>query len=139
MKTKFLIIAVLIFIVFTTSSGNLNNSYKGIIGEWCSPSTYETEGVVKGFNLLKGGKCRALNVPALDLQSWEIIDGCLITRGFFKGEDGVREVYDNKEKIVKLTKDSLVLVYTDPTGPKFTFVYLKPAYAKKCYPNVKAK
>lgn len=137
MKTKFLIIAVLIFTAFTTSSGKLDDAYKGIMGEWCSSGTYKTEGIIKGFNLMKGGKCKALNVPSLDLQSWEIVDGHLITKGFYTGEDGVKEEYDNKEKISKLTKDSLILVYSDPNGAKFTFLYLRPAYAKKCYSNLK--
>lgn len=127
---KFFIVIALFFSAITTS-GNQNEE-KAILGEWCSPYSLYNEGIVKGFHLMKGGKCKAMNVPALELSNWEMIDGYLITKGFFIDEKGVKEEYYNKEKIDKLSKDSMVLISEDQMG-KFRFVYYRPAFAKKKY------
>lgn len=136
MKIKLFIMLALFFSAIATSG--VQNENKDLLGEWCSPYYFEAEGLVKGFHLLKDGKCKAMNVPALELEHWEVVDGYLITKGLFTDEKGVKEAYYAKEKIDKLSKDSLVLIAEDAMG-KFRFVYYRPAFAKKKYGAPKNK
>lgn len=107
------------------------NVEKQIIGKWCNPYTYESTGELKGFNFQKGGKCSAINVPSLDLRTWKIDkDGYLIIEGFSKDGDGKTEVYKTRERIGKLTSDSLELV-TQEANPRLVFLYLNTNSIKK--------
>ena len=103
---------------------------KAIVGEWCNPYTYESTGELKGFNFKKGGECEAINIPSLDLKTWEIKDGFLIVKGFDITEDGTKEVYETKEKIGLLTRDSLCLVVQE-ASPRIAFLYLNAKTLKK--------
>lgn len=102
---------------------------KTIVGEWCNPYTYQSTGELKGFNYKKGGVCEAINIPSLELKSWEIKDGYLITKGFDINEDGSKTPYETKERIEKLNADTLVLVAQE-ANPKLVFVYLNTKVIK---------
>ena len=97
---------------------------KKIVGEWCNPYTYESTGELKGFNYKAGGVCEAINIPSLKLESWEIKDGYLFTRGKSINDEGVEEAYETKEKIGKLTVDTLELVVQE-ASPRLAFIYLR--------------
>lgn len=103
---------------------------KKIVGEWCNPYTYQSTSELKGFNFKKGGKCEAINIPSLDLKTWEIKDGYLIVKGFDVAEDGSKEVYETKERIDLLTRDSLSLVVQE-ANPRLAFLYLNAKILKE--------
>ena len=103
---------------------------KKIIGEWCNPYTYQSTGELKGFHFKKGGDCEAINIPSLELKSWEIKDGYLIVKGQEVAEDGTKEVYETKERIGLLTRDSLSLVVQE-ANPRLAFLYINAKKLKK--------
>ena len=103
---------------------------KKLIGEWCNPHTYQSTGELKGFNFKKDGVCEAINIPSLDLKTWEIKDGYLIIRGTSIEEDGSKEAYETKEKIEQLTADSLSLVVQE-ANPRLAFLYLNTKIIKE--------
>ena len=115
---------------FACASDPQKEMEKAIVGEWCNPYTYESTGELKGFNFKKGGECEAINIPSLDLKTWEIKDGFLIVKGFDITEDGTKEVYETKEKIGLLTRDSLCLVVQE-ASPRIAFLYLNANTLKK--------
>lgn len=51
---------------------------------------------MKGFNFKKGGVCESINIPSLELKSWEIKDGYLIVKGLEVTEDGNKTEYATK-------------------------------------------
>ncbi|WP_065218674.1 MULTISPECIES: lipocalin family protein [Butyricimonas] len=106
---------------------------KKIIGEWCNPYTYESTGELKGFRFKKGGVCEAINIPSLDLKSWNINEGYLFIKGFSLTENGEREVYETKEKIDLLNADSLCLVARE-SAPRLLFLYLNSKIIKERVP-----
>ena len=120
----------LILLCLACASDPQKGMEKKIIGEWCNPYTYESTGELKGFNFKKGGVCEAINIPSLDLKTWEIKDGFLIVKGFDVAEDGTKEVYETKEKIGLLTRDSLSLVVQE-ASPRIAFLYLNAKVLKK--------
>lgn len=126
---KLLYVALTLF-CFTCASDPQKEMEKAIVGEWCNPYTYESTGELKGFNFKKGGECEAINIPSLDLKTWEIKDGFLIVKGFDITEDGTKEVYETKEKIGLLTRDSLCLVVQE-ASPRIAFLYLNAKTLKK--------
>lgn len=136
MKTKFLVAIALIFSVFMTSSSELNP--KLLIGKWCNPYTYQSSGEMKGFEFKKGGKCNAINIPSLDLKTWEIKDGKLIITGFDIAEDGTRSEYRTVEKIELLTNTELLVA---PVGmvPQSKFRYVKVGKLKEYVDELKKK
>ena len=103
---------------------------KKIIGEWCNPYTYQSTGELKGFHFKKGGVCEAINVPDLDLKTWDIRDGYMIIKGFDTTEDGTKVPYETKEKIGLLTPDSLSLVVKE-ANPRLAFLYLNSKIIKE--------
>ena len=126
---KLLYVALTLF-CFACDSDPQKEMEKAIVGEWCNPYTYESTGELKGFNFKKGGECEAINIPSLDLKTWEIKDGFLIVKGFDITEDGTKEVYETKEKIGLLTRDSLCLVVQE-ASPRIAFLYLNAKTLKK--------
>ncbi|MFR7810738.1 MAG: lipocalin family protein, partial [Butyricimonas faecihominis] len=94
---KLLCISLILF-VFACASDPQKEMEKAIVGEWCNPYTYQSTGELKGFNFKKGGVCEAINIPSLELKSWEIKDGYLIVKGFEVTEDGSKTEYATKEK-----------------------------------------
>ena len=126
---KLLYVALNLF-CFACASDPQKEMEKAIVGEWCNPYTYESTGELKGFNFKKGGECEAINIPSLDLKTWEIKDGFLIVKGFDITEDGTKEVYETKEKIGLLTRDSLCLVVQE-ASPRIAFLYLNAKTLKK--------
>lgn len=108
-KMKKLLCISLILFAFACASDPQKEMEKAIVGEWCNPYTYQSTGELKGFNFKKGGVCEAINIPSLELKSWEIKDGYLIVKGFEVTEDGNNAEYATKEKIGQLTTDSLCL------------------------------
>ena len=96
---KNLIYFGLILIFCACSSNPQKEMEKKLIGEWCNPYTYQSTGELKGFNFKKDGVCEAINIPSLDLKTWEIKDGYLIIKGTSIEEDGSKEAYETKEKI----------------------------------------
>lgn len=129
---KLLYVALTLF-CFACASDPQKEMEKKIVGEWCNPYTYESTGELKGFNFKKGGVCEAINIPSLDLKTWEIKDGFLIVKGFDVAEDGTKEVYETKEKIGLLTRDSLSLVVQE-ASPRIAFLYLNAKVLKKQVP-----
>lgn len=103
---------------------------KKLIGEWCNPYTYQSTGELKGFNFKKGGVCEGINIPTLDLKTWEIQEGYLIIKGESIEEDGSREAYETKEKIDQLNADSLSLLVT-AGPPRIAFLYLNTKVIKQ--------
>lgn len=128
MKSKILGVIALFFTMFMTSGSTDNN--KLLIGKWCNPYTYESSGEIKGFNFKKGGKCEAINIPSLELKTWEIVNGKLIITGFDVAEDGTKSEYRTEERIDKLTEDELLLV-TQEENPKLVFKYVRVDNLKK--------
>lgn len=128
MKTKILVVVALFFTMLMTSGSQDNN--KLIIGKWCNPYTYKSSGDIKGFHFMKGGKCEAINIPSLDLKTWEIVNGKLIIKGFDIAKDGTRTEYMTEERIEELTKDELLLVAQEK-GPKIAFKYVRVKSLKK--------
>ena len=126
---KLLYVALTLF-CFACASDPQKEMEKAIVGEWCNPYTYESTGELKVFNFKKGGECEAINIPSLDLKTWEIKDGFLIVKGFDITEDGTKEVYETKEKIGLLTRDSLCLVVQE-ASPRIAFLYLNAKTLKK--------
>ena len=102
---------------------------KKIIGEWCNPYTYESTGELKGFHFKKGGVCEAINIPTLDLKTWNIEEGYLFIKGFSLKGNGEKEVYETKEKIDLLTTDSLCLLARESI-PRLLFLYLNSKIIK---------
>ena len=127
---KNLLYVALTLFCFACASDPQKEMEKAIVGEWCNPYTYESTGELKGFNFKKGGVCEAINIPSLDLKTWEIKDGFLIVKGFDVAEDGTKEVYETKEKIGLLTRDSLSLVVQE-ASPRIAFLYLNAKTLKK--------
>ena len=74
--------------------------------------------------------CEAINVPDLDLKTWEIRDGYMIIKGFDTTEDGTKVPYETKEKIGLLTPDSLSLVVKE-ANPRLAFLYLNSKIIKE--------
>ena len=129
-KMKKLLYVALTLFCFACASDPQKEMEKAIVGEWCNPYTYESTGELKGFNFKKGGECEAINIPSLDLKTWEIKDGFLIVKGFDITEDETKEVYETKEKIGLLTRDSLCLVVQE-ASPRIAFLYLNAKTLKK--------
>ena len=128
---KKLLITAIALSCFAFNSYAQNKLEKQIIGKWCNPYTYQSTGELKGFNFKKGGKCSAINVPSLDLKTWKIDkDGYLIIEGFSKEENGKIEEYKSRERISKLTSDSLEVV-TNERNPRLVFLYLNMKSIKK--------
>lgn len=110
----------LILLAFACASDPQKEMEKAIVGEWCNPYTYQSTGELKGFHFKKGGDCEAINIPSLELKSWEIKDGYLIVKGQEVTEEGTKEVYETKERIGLLTQDSLSLVVQE-ANPRLAF------------------
>lgn len=128
---KKLLITAIALSCFAFNSYAQNKLEKQIIGKWCNPYTYQSTGELKGFNFKKGGECSAINVPSLDLKTWKIDkDGYLIIEGFSKEENGKIEEYKSRERISKLTSDSLEVV-TNERNPRLVFLYLNMKSIKK--------
>ena len=85
---------------------------------------------MKGFNFKKGGVFESINIPSLELKSWEIKDGYLIVKGLEVTEDGNKTEYATKEKIGQLTTDSLCLVVQE-ANPRLAFLYLNSKVIKE--------
>ena len=67
----------------------------------------------------------------MDLKTWKIDkEGYLIIEGFSKEDNGKMEVYKTRERIGKLTSDSLELV-TQDGPPRLAFLYLNTKSIKK--------
>ena len=120
----------LILLAFACASDPQKEMEKTIVGEWCNPYTYQPTGELKGFHFKKGGDCEAINIPSLELKSWEIKDGYLIVKGQEVAEDGTKEVYETKERIGLLTRDSLSLVVQE-ANPRLAFLYINAKKLKK--------
>ena len=120
----------LILLAFACASDPQKEMEKTIVGEWCNPYTYQSTGELKGFHFKKGGDCEAINIPSLELKSWEITDGYLIVKGQEVAEDGTKEVYETKERIGLLTRDSLSLVVQE-ANPRLAFLYINAKKLKK--------
>ena len=120
----------LILLAFACASDPQKEMEKAIVGEWCNPYTYQSTGELKGFHFKKGGDCEAINIPSLELKSWEIKDGYLIVKGQEVTEDGTKEVYETKERIGLLTQDSLSLVVQE-ANPRLAFLYINAKKLKK--------
>ncbi len=120
----------LILLAFACASDPQKEMEKAIVGEWCNPYTYQSTGELKGFHFKKGGGCEAINIPSLELKSWEIKDGYLIVKGQEVTEDGTKEVYETKERIGLLTQDSLSLVVQE-ANPRLAFLYINAKKLKK--------
>ena len=126
---KFLCFSLILF-AFACASDPQKEMEKTIVGEWCNPYTYQSTGELKGFHFKKGGDCEAINIPSLELKSWEIKDGYLIVKGQEVAEDGTKEVYETKERIGLLTRDSLSLVVQE-ANPRLAFLYINAKKLKK--------
>ena len=97
-KMKKLLCISLILFAFACASDPQKEMEKAIVGEWCNPYTYQSTGELKGFNFKKGGVCEAINIPSLELKSWEIKDGYLIVKGLRLLRMGTRLNMQQKRK-----------------------------------------
>mgnify|MGYP002574493007 CR=1 FL=1 len=122
MKNVFVVI-LLVSSVFSYGRNPQKEMEKKLIGTWCNPYTYEYSGELKG-------RCEAVNVPSLDLKSWEIKDGALIIKGFMTGETGEKEEYETIERILKLNDDTLRVVSKE-SSPRVTFMYMNAKVIKE--------
>ena len=129
MKNVFVVI-LLVSSVFSYGRNPQKEMEKKLIGTWCNPYTYEYSGELKGFAFKKGGRCEAVNVPSLDLKSWEIKDGALIIKGFMTDETGEKEEYETIERILKLNDDTLRVVSKE-SSPRVTFMYMNAKVIKE--------
>ena len=120
----------LILLCLACASDPQKGMEKKIIGEWCSPYTYESTGELKGFSFKKGGVCEAINIPSLDLKTWSIQNGYLLIKGFSLEKDGKKEVYETKEKIDLLNADTLSVVARE-ANPRLVFLYLNAKIIKE--------
>lgn len=120
-----------LFVSMFTGCGETTDPQKLIIGEWINPYTYESSGEFKGFKFEKGGKCSAINIPSLELDSWEIKDNLLIIKGLDIDEaTGTKSEYKSSEPIDLLNADTLRVIATE--NPRSWFVYInKKNYNKK--------
>ena len=128
---KKLLTVIMALACFALTSYAQKNVEKQLIGKWCNPYTYQSTGELKGFHFQKNGKCSAINVPSLDLRTWKIDkDGYLIIEGFSTEDDGRTEVYKTRERIEKLTSDSLRFVMKE-SSPRLVFLYVNKKTIKK--------
>ena len=120
------VLLLMLFVCVTflfTASSQKQKINKHIIGEWVNPYTYESKGEFKGFNFKKNGTVEAINVPSLDLKTWEIKNGKLCIEGFnIDVKTGERSTYSTSEKIIHLCKDSLRLLAVEV--PRIAFLYI---------------
>lgn len=124
------VLFIIAFCFMALEGQSQENLQKKIIGKWCNPYTYESSGELKGFDFRKNGTCKAINIPSLDLKTWEIQGDRLIIKGFTIGEDGQREPYETDERIDKLDADSLALVAQEK-NPRVVFLYLNTKVIKQ--------
>lgn len=109
---------------------NVKKLQKDIVGKWCNPYTYQSTGELKGFQFKKNGKCEAVNIPSLQLKTWEIDSkGYLIIKGEQISEDGKKEPYETRERISQLN-DTLELISREKS-PRLVFIYLQPKKLKQ--------
>ena len=129
---KFLALAAMVS--FCTNSYADNESVeKKITGKWYNPYSYQSNGQKLGFKYKKNGKCKALGVADLKLQSWEIRkDGKLHVYGYQRdGECAPWDVYESFEEIDVLNEESLRLVTTrKPFELAFFYMRCKAMKAK---------
>lgn len=121
MKNKWMILMVVLMISALGTYGQ--ELEKKIIGKWCNPYTYQSTGELKGFEFKKGGKCEAINISTLELESWKIKDGKLIIKGKEIQEDGKKVPYETEERISLLNRDTLSLVAQEE-NPRLEFIYI---------------
>lgn len=115
-------VAAVVVAVFSGCS-ETTDPQKLIIGSWVNPYTYESTGEFKGFKFEKGGKCSAINIPSLELESWEIVDNRLKIKGIdIDVETGERSEYSTSEPIDLLNRDTLRVVAIE--NPRSCFVYI---------------
>lgn len=127
-KTAFI---VLVALLFTYTDGLTEDRNKKIVGKWYNPRTYKLNGEMKGFQFKRNGKCKALGIETLHLDSWQIKEGKLFVEGKrFSEEKGEWERYNTVERIEKLTRDSLYLLISESPF-KMGFLYVSPKTLKK--------
>lgn len=121
-KIIMLFLAAVVVSTFSACS-ETTDPQKLIIGSWVNPYTYESTGEFKGFKFDKGGKCSAINIPSLELESWEIVNDRLLIKGIdIDIETGERSVYSTSEPIDLLNADTLMLVAIET--PRSCFMYI---------------
>lgn len=134
----FVIIALLGMFLGGCNSSKEKSIEEKLVGQWCNPFTYQSTGELKGFDLKKGGKCAAINIPSLKLKSWKVDEqGYLIIEGMDQEEDGSWNEYNRREYIALLNSDSLRLVVNEEL--KLGFLYLNTKVIKqRVTPQVKS-
>lgn len=129
---KKLVLTTMAFACFALSgfAQDVKSLEKKIIGKWVNPYTYEYSGELKGFEFKKGGKCKAINVPDLELKTWKIDkEGYLIIEGI-DTESGHPEKYITRERINLLNSDSLEVIAREK-NPQLVFLYINKKVIKK--------
>lgn len=131
MKKLIVILSLFIGLLCIYTNGFADDLRKKVAGKWCNPYTYESTGKFKGFHLKKNGKCKAIGVADLKLESWEIKNGRLITRGtaFSEKEQKWKDYYTS-ERIELVNADSLYLIGAEQPY-KIGFMYMSPKVLKK--------
>lgn len=136
-KIKYFLIAIITVSMISGYSDSRTKEQKKIdksltkklIGQWVNPYTYESTGELKGYDFKKKGKCSAINIPSWELKTWKIEKGWVTITGFDIDEKGNKTPYESKEKISKLTKDTLQIIVLEK--PRTTFLYVNPNTLKK--------
>lgn len=131
MKKKCIFSLLMLFASMFIGCAETTDPQKLIIGSWVNPYTYESSGEFKGFKFEKGGKCSAINIPSLELETWEIKDNRLIIKGIdIDATTGVKSAYESSEPIDLLNRDTLMVVATETPKSCFLYINLKN-YDKK--------
>lgn len=129
MKNKVVFFIALFCFLFAEGNAQ-DNLKKKIVGKWCNPYTYQSSGELKGFHFKKDGTCQSVNIPSLELKTWEIQGDRLIIKGYSIEENGKKVPYETDERISRLNRDSLSLV-TQEANPHLEFLYLNTKVIKK--------
>ncbi|MGL5682290.1 MAG: lipocalin family protein [Marinifilaceae bacterium] len=124
------LLITLIALLFITKASAEEFKSSQILGKWYNPYTVENLGEYRGFHFKRNGKCEALGIKSLELDSWRIEKGRLIIEGIEITEDGKRIPYKTSERIDTLSKTKLSLVAAEKPF-RMVFVYMPKTEIKK--------
>ena len=142
-KIKYFLVAVIILSVVGVYAKSRTKEQikidkhltKQLIGQWVNPYTYESTGEFKGYDFKKKGKCNIINVPSWKIEKWRVENGWIILDGYDIDEKGNKTPYHSKEKIGKISADTLELIVFEK--PKTVFMYVNPKVLLKDKKKIK--
>ena len=109
----------------------VNETEDKLIGQWYNPFSYKNGGDLKGFDFQKDGKCSAIGVEGLKLDTWTLKGDTLCIKGKELDNDGKTWIeYSSAERIDKLNDDSLRVIAQEKPF-QLTFLYMRLESMKK--------